>query len=71
IEKEELREIRFISDELAKKVGVIQGHIFVYADRVAFISSDSDQNSVIIENQALANVQRALFEVAWESVKND
>ena len=71
IEKEELREIRFISDELAKKVGVIQGHIFVYADRVAFISFDSDQNSVIIENQALANVQRALFEVAWESVKND
>lgn len=69
IEKDELRNIKFISDEMAEKLGVINGHIFIYADRIAFISFDSDQNSIIIENQALANVQRSLFEIAWESIK--
>jgi len=28
-----------------------------------------DQTSVIIENKALANVQRSLFEIAWETLK--
>lgn len=67
--QEEHREIKFIPDELAKKLGVIGGHVFIYGDRVALISFESDQTSVIIENKALANVQRSLFEIAWESIK--
>jgi len=68
--KKEMREIRFVSNELAEKIGVIHGHTFVYADRIAFISFDSDQNSIIIENPALADLQRALFEVAWSASEN-
>ncbi len=67
--REEYREIKFISDALATKLGVIGGHIFIYRDRVAFISFDTDKTSVIIENAALANTQRSLFEIAWDSIK--
>ncbi|MEK7135372.1 MAG: helix-turn-helix domain-containing protein [Patescibacteria group bacterium] len=66
---EELRDIRFIPEELAKKIGLIGGHMLIYKDRVALVSFDSDQTSVIIENKALANVQRSLFEIAWESIR--
>ncbi len=69
VAKKEFREIKFIPDSLAKKLGVIGGHVFIYKDRVAFISFESDQTSVIIENQALANVQRSLFEITWETLK--
>ena len=68
-EKSEYRDLRFISDELANKLGVINGHIFIYKDRVALMSFDQDQTSVIIENQALAKVQRSLFEIAWSATK--
>jgi hypothetical protein len=67
--KEEHREIKFIPDELAKKLGVIGGHVFIYGDHVALISFEKDQTSVIIENKALANVQRSLFQIAWELIK--
>ncbi|MFZ2522812.1 MAG: helix-turn-helix domain-containing protein [Minisyncoccia bacterium] len=67
--REEFRDIRFIPDKLAEKIGIIGGHMLIYKDRVALVSFDTDQTSVIIENQALANVQRSLFEVAWESLK--
>ncbi len=69
VAEKEYREIKFISDALAKKLGVIGGHVFIYADHVALISFDQDQTSVIIENKALANVQRSLFEIAWETLK--
>lgn len=68
VEENEYREIKFIPDLLAKKLGVIGGHVFIYNDRVAFISFESDKTSVIIENQALANVQRSLFNIAWETL---
>ncbi len=68
-EREEHREIRFIPDDLAKELGIIGGHVFIYGDRVALISFESDQTSVIIENKALANVERSLFEIAWKSIK--
>lgn len=64
----EYREIKFIPDDLARELGVIGGHVFVYGDRVALISFESDQTSVIIENKALANVERSLFEIAWKSI---
>ncbi|HEY4508830.1 MAG TPA: helix-turn-helix domain-containing protein [Candidatus Paceibacterota bacterium] len=67
--EQEYRKIKFIPAELARKIGVIGGHVFIYKDRVAFISFESDKTSVIIENQALANVQRSLFEIAWQSIK--
>lgn len=66
---EELREIKFISKELAKKIGIIGGHMLIYKDRVALVSFDSDQTSVIIENKALASAQKALFETTWELIK--
>ncbi len=66
---EELRDIRFIPEELAKQIGLIGGHMLIYQDRVALVSFDTDQTSVIIENRALANVQRALFETAWGLIK--
>ena len=66
--KTDFRKIKFIPDNLAKKLGIIGGHMFIYRDRVALISFESDQTSVIIENQALANVQRSLFEIAWDSI---
>jgi HTH-type transcriptional regulator, sugar sensing transcriptional regulator len=69
LEKQEYRKIRFISESLAKKIGVIQGHVFIYKDKIAFLSFDSDKTSVIIENAALAKVQKSLFEIAWEAAK--
>jgi|SRR3989344_3679152 len=65
----EFRKIKFIPEALAKKLGVIGGHVFIYGDHVALISFDTDQTSVIIENKALSNVHRSLFEIAWESLK--
>lgn len=67
--KKEFRDIKFIPNGLAQKLGVIGGHVFIYGDRVALISFESDQTSVIIENRALANVERSLFKIAWESLK--
>lgn len=66
--EKEFRDIKFIPEELAKKLGVIGGHVFIYGDRVALISFDADRTSVIVENKALSNVQRSLFEIAWESL---
>ncbi len=68
-QSEELRDIKFIPETLAKQIGLIGGHMLIYKDRVALVSFDTDQTSVIIENKALANVQRALFETAWGLIK--
>lgn len=64
--REEFREIRFITDALADKIGIIGGHIFIYGNNVAFISFDRDRTSVIIENRALAKTHSSLFQIAWE-----
>jgi len=67
--KEEFRDVRFIPEKIMKKIGNLKGHMLIYKDRIALVSLESDEISVIIENEALSNVQRSLFEIAWESIK--
>lgn len=58
---------------IAKLPKVLSGRFFIIQtklkNRVALVSFDTDQTSVIIENKALASTQKALFETAWELIK--
>ena len=62
--KEELREVRLIS----KKKFPFKNEINIYDDKVAIISHE-DKIGVIIQNKAIADTQRSIFELGWEYAK--
>ncbi len=50
-----------------KKFGDFQGDIWIYDDRVAFVSYVGKVVTVIIENTVFADTARFLFNAAWQS----
>lgn len=63
--KDELREIKFFN----KKKYPFNIQINIYADCVALISLKEHKSGAIIENSAIANSFRALFNLLWDSLK--
>ena len=61
---EELREVRLIS----KKKFPFKNEINVYDDKVAIISH-ADRVGVVLQNSAIADTQRSIFELGWEYAK--
>ena len=51
--------------ELMPALGEFHGDILIYANSVAFLTFVGKTVAVIIENQALADTTRVLFEAAW------
>ena len=51
--------------ELVPSLGEFHGDIIIYANRVVFLTFVGKTVAVIIENQALADTTRVLFEAAW------
>lgn len=51
--------------ELAESLGDFHGDIWIYADRVAFVSFRGKIVGVIIESEPFAQTARVLFEAAW------
>ncbi len=45
------------------------GNIWIYRNRVAFVSLHGDIEVVVIENDIFAGTMRVLFEQAWEAAK--
>ena len=62
--KKQLREVRFIP----KSKYEFENEINIYDDKVSIISH-RDQLGVIIQNQAIADSQRALFYLAYENAR--
>lgn len=62
--KQELREIYLVPKEKFP----FKNEINIYDDKVAIISQD-DEIGVIIQNQAIADTQRAIFELGFEYAK--
>ena len=58
--------MRFIPENKYK----FENEINIYDDKVSIISP-KDQMGVIIQNQAIADSQRALFYMAFENAKNE
>lgn len=61
----ELREVRIISEHF-----VFQGMIYLWEHKIAMLSFEEDMTAVIIENEALTKIQRAMFEFIWEKLSN-
>jgi sugar-specific transcriptional regulator TrmB len=51
--------------QLLPDLDKFEGDIWIYADRVAFITFFGKTMTVLIESQPLADVTRVLFEAAW------
>lgn len=53
--------------EMSSSFGNFHGDIWIYSDRVAFVSFVGKVMTVIVENQVFAETMRALFETAWQA----
>ena len=60
-----LSNLRF-SDELNK----IKANVFIYGDKVAFMTSTENPTGIIIENSEILAQQKTIFESLWRNSKN-
>jgi len=60
-ERKQLRDVRF-----APKDMYLPYTIFIYGQKVAFISTGSSDFGLVVESQGLADTMRGLFEALWK-----
>jgi len=53
----------------SKELDNIQANVFIYSDRVAFMSSGVNLVGVIIKNKEIVEQQRKIFEMLWKGAK--
>lgn len=53
--------------ELKQGFGNFHGDVWIYANRVAFISFRGKITAVLLESEDFANTARVIFEVAWQA----
>jgi hypothetical protein len=53
------------------KIGDFHGDIWIYGDRVAFISFIGKFIAVVLEDKEFAETARVLFDAAWEGAEKD
>jgi len=54
-----------------KKFGEFHGDIWIYGNRVAFVSFIGKLMAVVLENNEFANTAKFLFDVAWDGAEKD
>lgn len=59
----ELRDVRIIPEYFE-----FQGMMYLWKNKIAMISFEADLSAVIVENEALVKIQRAMFEFMWEKL---
>lgn len=62
--RKERREIRYVSEELAFPITM-----YLYDNKIAIVSSKEENFAVIIQSNELAEMQKKLFELVWQSLK--
>ncbi len=62
-EVQELREVRIIPNTFKHTT-----HIWMWGHKIAMLSLKNNITALVIENQELADGQRSLFELAWQSL---
>ncbi len=60
--KEEFLDMRFSKTKF-------KSNVFIYGDKVAFISVVNEPVGIIIQNKLIADTQRQVFEMLWDSSK--
>lgn len=60
---EQLREVRFISDEM-----VVKPYMCIYDDKVVVIASQEEKVGFIIQSKEYANAQKTIFDMVWAKV---
>lgn len=55
---------------LPRKHFWVENEINIYDDKLFIASFDPQPFAIIIQSEAVANTQRQIFEIAWESAKN-
>lgn len=68
-ERQELGPKELRSIKLLPKDYNYQGNTFVFGNKIAYISFVKDYVVVIIDSKELADIQRAMFEYLWDSIK--
>ncbi len=61
--RQELREVRLIPNTFNHAT-----HIWIWGHKIAMLSLKNNLTALVIENQELADGQRSLFELAWQSL---
>jgi sugar-specific transcriptional regulator TrmB len=65
-----LKSIIKLSDlRFSKDFNGISSNVFIYSDRVAFISSGQNPVGIIIVNSEISEQQKKLFEILWKNSK--
>jgi len=64
--EEEMREIILIPENQSN----FSGDIEIYGDRVALISYKENFMTIVIESKEIANMQRLMFNLIWNNLKN-
>jgi sugar-specific transcriptional regulator TrmB len=62
---QELREVRIIPNTFKHST-----HIWIWGHKIAMLSLKNNLTALVIENQELADGQRSLFELAWQSLSS-
>jgi sugar-specific transcriptional regulator TrmB len=55
--------------KFSKDLNVIDSNVFIYGDRVAFMSSGQNPVGIIIVNPEILSQQKRIFEVLWKTAK--
>ncbi|KKP80171.1 MAG: hypothetical protein A2271_03730 [Candidatus Moranbacteria bacterium RIFOXYA12_FULL_35_19] len=63
IHAKELREVRFVPEEI-----IIKPYVCIYDDKVAMISTKEEKLGFIIQSHEFAEAQKAIFDMIWNSV---
>lgn len=60
----QLSSIRF-----SKSLNQIQSNIFIYGNRVAFMTSEENPSGIIIKNDQIVEQQKKIFSILWKTAK--
>ncbi|HLC53517.1 MAG TPA: helix-turn-helix domain-containing protein [Candidatus Nanoarchaeia archaeon] len=64
------RSIARLSDlRFSKELNSISSNVFIYGDRVAFMSSGQNPVGIIIVNSEILEQQKKIFEILWKTAK--
>jgi len=64
-DKKELRKTRFIP-----KIEGFPNTMYIYGNKVAILDTNPDSpTGILIQNENVANTQRAIFETIWETAR--
>ncbi len=61
--------IKLSSLKFSKDLNGVSANVFIYSNRVAFMSSGENLVGIIIKNKEILNQQKKIFEMLWKNAK--